>query len=192
MANKTNTTVKSKNGKVYDYCRISPKVEVYDEKTGQFLLKKKQFTGKNLKEAKQKLSDHEAYIEALKTELSKTASEKLAERTFGASIKAYIDNSFMPNSSIKDATKLRYVNAYHNIFDGNSILLRPLKSVSGEDLQAVFTASDIAPSSKEAALKLLRNYYKYAAAQLIAHDVTQGIVIPKAKQKRRAYCHRSN
>ena len=184
MANKTNTTVKSKNGKVYDYCRISTNVEVYDEKTGQFLLKKKQFTGKNLKEAKQKLSDHEAYIEALKTELSKTASEKLAERTFGASIKAYIDNSFMPNSSIKDATKLRYVNAYHNIFDGNSILLRPLKSVSGEDLQAVFTASDIAPSSKEAALKLLRNYYKYAAAQLIAHDVTQGIVIPKAKQKR--------
>ena len=184
MANKTNTTVKGKNGKAYEYCRISPKVEVYDEKTGQFILKKKQFTGKNLKEAKQKLSDHEEYIEALKAELSKTTSEKLAERTFGDSVKAYIDNTFMPNSSIKDATKLRYVNAYHNIFDGKSLLLKPIKSVSGEDIQEVFTASDSAPSSKESALKLLRNYYKYASAQLIAHDVTQGIVIPKAKQKR--------
>lgn len=184
MANKTNTTVKSKNGKVYDYCRISPKVEVYDEKTGQFILKKKQFTGKNLKEAKQKLSDHEEYIASLKAELSKSTSEKLAERLFGESVKAYIDNTFKPDSSIKDATKLRYINAYHNIFDGQKILLRPLKSVSGEDLQSVFASSTVAPSSKEAALKLLRNYYKYASAQLIAHDVTQGIVIPKAKQKR--------
>ena len=184
MANKTNTTIKSKNGKAYDYCRISPKVEIYDEKTGQFILKKKQFTGKNLKEAKQKLSDHEEYIEALKAELSKSTSEKLAERTFGESVKAYIDNTFMPDSSIKDATKLRYINSYRNIFDDQSILLKPIKYVSGEDIQAVFTQSDYAPSSKEAALKLLRNYYKYAASQHIAHDITQGIVIPKAKKKR--------
>ena len=184
MASKTTTTVKSKKGKEYAYCRISPKVEIYDEETGQFIFKKKQFTGKNLKEAKQKLSDHEEYIEALKAELSKSTSEKLAERTFGESVKAYIDNTFMPDSSIKDATKLRYINSYRNIFDDQSILLKPIKYVSGEDIQAVFTQSDYAPSSKEAALKLLRNYYKYAASQHIAHDVTQGIVIPKAKKKR--------
>lgn len=184
MANKTTTTIKSKNGKTYDYCRISPKVEIYDEETGQFILKKKQFTGKNLKEAKKKLSDHEEYIEALKAELSKSTSEKLAERTFGVSVKAFIDNTFMPDSSIKNATKTRYINSYKNIFDGNRILKKPLKDVCGEDIQAVFSQSDYAPSSKEAALKLLRNYYKYAASQHIAHDVTQGIVIPKAKQKR--------
>lgn len=184
MAVKTNTSVKSKNGKVYDYCRISPKVEVYDEKTGQFILKKKQFTGKNLKEAKQKLSDHEEYIASLKAELSKSASEKLADKTFGESVQSYINKTFMPNSDIKNATKVRYSNAYHNIFDGQSILLMPLKNVIGDDISDVFAKSDVAPSSKEAALKLLRNYYKYAASQHIAYDVTKGIVIPKAKQKR--------
>lgn len=184
MANKVNHTIKGKDGKEYNYCRIKRKTEIYDEKTGTFVLKEKQFTGKNQKEAKKKFDDHEKYIEALKKELSKSTSEKLAERLFGASIKAYIDNTFMPDSSIKDATKLRYINSYCNIFENQSILNMPLKTVSGEDIQAVFTSSNYAPSSKEAALKLLRNFYKYASSQLIAHDVTQGIVIPKAKQKR--------
>ena len=184
MANKTNHTISGKDGKEYNYCRLQRKVEVYDEKTGEFKIVKKQFYGENQKKAQKKIDEHEEYIRALKIELSKSTSEKLAERTFGASVKAYIDNTFIPDSSIKDATKLRYVNSYHNIFDDQDLLNKQLKSVSGEDIQAVFTASEIAPSSKEAALKLLRNFYKYAASQLIAHDVTQGIVIPKAKKKR--------
>lgn len=185
MANKTNTTVKSKDGKAYDYYRLSvSNVKDYDEASGQFVFKRKYFTGKNKKEAKQKYDAHVQRIEALEAELNKSTSEKLAERTFGDSVKAYINNTFMPDSSIKNATKVRYVNSYNNIFDEQSILLMPLKNVCGEDIQAIFTKSDIAPSSKDAALKLLRNYYKYAASQHIAHDVTQGIVIPKAKQKR--------
>jgi len=184
MANKVNHTIAGKDGKEYNYCRIQRNVEVYDEKAGTFKIVKKAFYGENQKKAKAKLDKYEEAIEALKIELGKTTSERLAERSFGDSIKAYIDNTLLPDSSIKNATKLRYINSYHNIFDNQSILNMPLKAVSGEDIQAVFTQSDFAPSSKEAALKLLRNYYKYAASQLIAHDVTRGIVIPKAKQKR--------
>lgn len=184
MASKTNSTVKGKNGKEYKYYHSGYYVEDYNEETGEFYFRRKYFSGKNKTDVKNKLDAHEEHIKALKAELSKSLSEKLAERTFGESVKAYIDNTFMPDSSIKNATKVRYVNSYNNIFEKQSILLRPLKNVCGEDIQAVFSKSDIAPSSKEAALKLLRNYYKYAASQHIAHDVTQGIVIPKAKQKR--------
>lgn len=184
MASKTNSTVKGKNGKEYKYYHSGYYVEDYNEETGEFYFRRKYFSGKNKTDVKNKLDAHEAYIKELKAELSKSTSEKLAERTFGESVKAYINNTFMPDSSIKNATKVRYVNSFNNIFDEQSILLRPLKNVCGEDIQAVFTGSDYAPSSKEAALKLLRNYYKYAASQHIAHDVTQGIVIPKAKQKR--------
>lgn len=184
MANKTNTTYKSKAGKEYDRYRFTKTVEDYDKKTGSFIIKKKQFVGKNKKEAEQKLDNHKEYIQALKAELSKTTKEKMAERLFGESVKGFIDNTFMPDSSIKDSTKLRYINSYHNIFDNKSILNKPVKDVCGEDIQAVITESQNAPSSKEAALKLIRNFYKYAAAQLIAHDVTQGIIIPQAAQKR--------
>lgn len=184
MANKVNHTTRGKDGKEYNYCRIQRNVEIYDEEAGAFKVIKKAFYGENKKAALKKLSDHEEAIEALKIELSKSTSERLAERLFGASLKAYIDNTFMPDSSVKNATKLRYVNSYHNIFDNQSILNMPLKTVTGEDIQAVITNSNYAPSSKEAALKLIRNYYKYASSQHIAHDVTQGIVIPKAKQKR--------
>lgn len=184
MASKTNSTVKGKNGKEYKYYHSGFYVEDYNEKTGEFYFRRKYFSGKNKTDVKNKVDAHEERIKALKAELSKSASEKLAERTFGESVQAYIENTFMPDSSIKNATKVRYVNSYNNIFDGQGILLMPLRNVCGEDIQAVFTKSDIAPSSKEAALKLLRNYYKYAASQHISHDVTQGIVIPKAKQKR--------
>ena len=184
MASKTNSTVKGKNGKEYKYYHSGFYVEDYNEKTGEFYFRRKYFSGKNKTDVKNKVDAHEEYIKALKVELSKSASEKLAERTFGESVKAYIENTFMPDSSVKNATKVRYVNSYNSIFEGNSILRMPLKNVCGEDIQAVFTQSGVAPSSKEAALKLLRNYYKYAASQHIAYDVTQGIVIPKAKQKR--------
>ena len=186
MANKTNTTVKAKDGKAYDYYRLSvSNVKDYDEASGQFIYKRKYFTGKNKKDAEQKYDAHKEYIEALEIELSKSTSERLAERRFKESIEAYIDNTFMPDSSIKDATKLRYINSYHNIFDEQDILSKPLRAVCGEDLQSVFTKSNYAPSSKEAALKLLRNYYKYASSQHITHDITQGIVIPKAKTRRK-------
>ena len=185
MANKTNTTIKSKAGKEYDKYRFTKTTEVYDKKTGEFVIKKKQFYGKNQKEANQKYEEHKEAIKALKAELSKSSSEKLASRMFGESVRSYIDNTLLPDSSIKDSTKLRYVNSYINIFDGQRILNKPVKDVCGEDLQAIFTQSEYAPSSKEAALKLLRNYYKYASAQLIANDVTQNIVIPKAMQKRK-------
>lgn len=184
MANKTNTTIKGKDGKEYNYYHISRTVPDYDKKLGQFIEKRKSFYGKSKKEAEQKCEDFKKKMEDLKIELSKSTSEKLAERRFGEAVESYITNTFMPDSSIKDATKLRYINSYHNIFDEQDLLSKPLKAVCGEDLQAVFTRSDYAPSSKEAALKLLRNYYKYASSQHIAHDITQGIVIPKAKKKR--------
>lgn len=184
MASKTNTTIKGKNGKEYKYLHISRKVMEYDESLGQFIEKRRSFYGKSKKEAEQKCEDFKKKMEDLRIELNKSTSERLSERQFGESVASYIDNTLMPDSSTKDATKLRYINSYHNIFDGHDLLSKPIKAVCGEDLQSVFTKSTYAPSSKEAALKLLRNYYKYASSQHIAHDVTQGIVIPKAKTKR--------
>lgn len=184
MASKTNTTIKGKNGKEYKYLHISRKVMEYDESLGQFIEKRRSFYGKSKKEAEQKCEDFKKKMEDLRIELNKSTSERLSERQFGESVASYIDNTLMPDSSTKDATKLRYINSYHNIFDGQDLLSKPIKAVCGEDLQSVFTKSTYAPSSKEAALKLLRNYYKYASSQHIAHDVTQGIVIPKAKTKR--------
>ena len=184
MARKKNSSVKASNGKEYKYYHFGQIVEVYDEETGQFYKKRKYFSGALKKDAEKKRDDYLAYLEELKAELSKTKSEHLAERTFGESLRSYIDNTFLPDSSMKDSSKLRYVNSYLNIFDGQDILNKPVKDVCGEDLQAVFTHSEYAPSSKVAALKLLRNYYKYAASQLIVNDVTRGIIIPRAEKKR--------
>ena len=197
MANKTTTTVKSKSGKQYNYCRISPIVEIYDEASGEFRRVKKQFCGKNEKDAKAKIAAHEKFIKDLKLELSRSPREKQESRPFGDYMRWYILNVFVIDNAIKASTKTRYINSYLNIFydkeslkkpiseltkeddrAGNGILLMPLKDVTGEDLQTVFINAEQAPSSKVAALKLIRNFYKYLASQKITSDITQKIKIP--------------
>lgn len=184
MAEKKNSTVKGKNGKEYKYYHSGCYVEDYNEETGEFYYRRKFFSAKNKTEYDAKVKAHEDYIKDLKAELSKTPTEKMQDRLFGEYVSWYIDNVFRINSAIKPATKTRYINSYRNIFDGQLILRKSVQDVTGEDLQEIFTKSEYAPSSKEAALKLLRNFYSYTASMHIAHDITQALVIPQVNHKR--------
>lgn len=186
MARKTNTKVTNAKGKSYDYCRISPYVEKYNEETGEWYKSRKQFYGNSEKEAKAKLDAYNQWVEEEKRKQQEVSfkREHLDQRSFGEYLKWYIENVFVPNNAIRPATKVRYINSYTNIFDNQSILKLPVGIVTGEDLQEVFTNAEAAPSSREAALKLIRNFYKYLSAQKITSDVTHGIIIPHAETKR--------
>lgn len=184
MAEKKNNTIKGNNGKVYNYYHSGCYVEDFNKKTGEFYMRRKFFSGKNKKDYDAKVEAHKEYIKSLKAELNKTAREKQQDRLFGEYVSWYIDNVFRINSAIKPATKTRYINSYRNIFDGQLILYKPIQDITGEDLQEILTNSEYAPSSKEAALKLLRNFYTYTSSMHIAHDITQGLVIPQVNHKR--------
>lgn len=185
MARKTNTSVTSSTGKSYDYCRITPYVEKYNEETGEWYKSRKQFYGKTQKEAKAKLDKYNEEVEAKKAELADIKYQRvhLDRRPFGSYMEKYIDTVFIPDPTVKPATKTRYINSYLNIFSDQSILKIPVGDVTGEDLQSVFSSSDAAPSSRTAALKLIKHFYKYCAAQHITHDITGRIVIPHPEQK---------
>lgn len=184
MAYKTNTTIKSSKGASYDYCRISRKVKVLNEITGEISEQKKSFYGKSEKEAKQKYEDYKIEIDAAIEDYKKGGKNRPERRPFGEYLRWYIDNVFIPNGDIKASTKSRYINAYSSIFDGLDILSIPVGELTGERLQSVFSNTEIAASSRKAALKLLRRFYKYCSAQHITHDITGDIIIPSVESKR--------
>lgn len=185
MAKKEKTSVTSSNGKSYDYYRFSPTVEMYNDETGEWYSGRKQFYGKTQKEAKAKLDAYNEWVENKKAELADIQYQRvhLDRRPFGNFMEKYINTVFIPDPTVKPATKTRYINSYLNIFTDQSILKIPVGDVTGEDLQAVFSSTDAAPSSRTAALKLVKHFYKYCAAQHITHDITGRIVIPHPEQK---------
>ena len=168
MANKTNFTTASG----VECYRLVKKVGMKKNKNGDWVPDRKAFYGKNKKEAEAK---YQEYIKA---------PSKESKKLFGAMMKSYIDNVFLKDDTYKPTTQTRYIDSYVDIFEDDEIMAVPLAEVTGLDLQRVFSESDKAASSKKAAYKLIRAFYKYLSAQHIAPDVSGGIVIPKPEHKR--------
>lgn len=168
MANKTNVT---KNG--YRYFQIRRKVGQKRNQRGEWIPEYKTFYGKSKKEAEEKFR---AYMER---------GTLTNDRCFGALVDLYIDRVFLQDSSIKDTTKSRYVNAYRNVFDGSPLLGDEIDSITGLDLQGVLSGSTRGASTVRAAHKLLKRFYRYTAAQGIARDITPGLVLPAVDHKRK-------
>lgn len=170
MANKTNTTI---NG--YKYFRLTRKVGRKQNKRGEWVPEYKTFYGKSEKEAKAR---YEKYMQR--------GGDLSQDRCFGALMDLFIDRVFLPDSSLKDTTKARYVNAYRNVFASSPVLGKDIEELSGLDLQGVLSGSTCAPSSVRASYKLLKRFYKYLDAQRIARDITPGLVLPAVDHKRKS------
>ena len=169
MASKTNCTI---NGK--DYYRITRKIGMKQNKRGVWVADYRQFYGKSRKEAEQK------YLEYVQI------SSLNATTCFGEFLDWFIDNIFIPDTSIKGSTKARYINASRNVLSNQKINGMPVKDITGADLQALFNESAIAPSSLKQTKNLLKHFYGYLQAQHISPDITQGLIIPDINSKRKS------
>lgn len=162
---------KTINGKEY-YC-LRRKVGMYKNKRGEWRPKYKQFYGKTKKEATAK---YNAYM-------GKSSFE--ADKSIGELLDQYIETIFKPDSSIKETTKTRYLNAFYPWFKASKLSEMPLSAVTGLDIQEAINSASVAPSSVKQALNLLKRFYRYIAAQHISADVTTSLVLPKIDHRRK-------
>ena len=166
MASKTNVTI---NGN--EYYQLRRKVGMKKNKVGKWVADYRLFYGKSKKEA---LAKYEDYI--------KTSSLD-AKKPLGQLMEWYIDN-VLSVSDLSGNTKTLYINSYKTVFAGSPIAGQPLKDITGADLQAVITGSSAAAATIKQAVKLLRRFYRYAAAQNIAADITADLVLPAVTHKK--------
>lgn len=164
---KTNVTI---NG--YGYHKIKRKTGQRQNAAGEWVPVYKIFYGKTEKEALDK------YDEYMKRD------RVTRDLCFGALMDTYISRVFLPDDSLRDTTKSRYINAYRNVFKDSPVLGADVATVSGLDLQGIASGSTFAASSVRAAFKLVKRFYQYLEAQHIARDITPGITLPPVRTKR--------
>lgn len=172
MANKTNTTITSKSGKAYKYAAIKRKVGKKKNKRGEWVSDYKTFYGKSMKEAKAK---YDAYMALASLD---------ARKAFGELMEWFIENVLTPDSSLKESTKVLYVNSYHLVFNGSPIIGMELNQISGADIQSVVSGSKRKAMTVHQAVKLVRRFYTYAESNHISTDITRGLVLPVVEKKR--------
>ena len=163
MAKKTNTV---KNG--IDYFRIRRKVGRKINSRGEWITDYKDFYGKTKREAEEK---YQAFMNRQGTS---------ANACFGELVDAYIRDFLIPDSSLKESTKERYIAAYRNNLQNHSIVRKGLDEISGMDLQKVYNSLSCGASSIRAANKLLSKFFKYALSEgITSRDITANITLPK-------------
>lgn len=157
-----------------EYWKLQRKIGMKRNKRGQWIPDHKIFYGKTKREALQKYENF----------MKKRSGSLNADTCFGEFVDWYEKNIYMNDSSITDGTKTLHLNSFHNIFDAEGILGRPLGEITGADLQAVLSASSKAPSTKRQCKSFLSRFFKYTEAQHITADITRALVLPKVEHKK--------
>ena len=167
MANKTNVTI---NGN--EYYQLRRKVGMKKNKAGKWVSDYRLFYGKSKKEA---LAKYEEYKKTFAPD---------AKKPFGEVTEWFIANVFSLNDKLTGNTKTLYINAYKAVFEDSKITGQLLKDVTGADLQEVITTSSVSATTVHQAVKLIRRFYKYLAAQNITADISGDLVLPEVKRKK--------
>ena len=160
MSRKTNF---SSNG--HDYFRVS-KVIGHDPKTGKPIVK--QFTGKSKKEAEAKRDEY----------MNKLRSGFTTETfIFGTIANFYISKVFLKDSKRKDTTKDLYISAWNKIIEPSKIYSMNLNDVDYDKLQDIYDDSTAAYSTRNAAHKLMKLFYRWLDDTRKHRDITKSLVV---------------
>ena len=174
MANKTNY---KKNGK--DYYRITKVVGHKLNANGIEVPVKKEFLGKNKKEAEEKLN------EFLKRQSLNLDSSK---QYFGIMADRWIYEFLVNDGSLKESTKELYIDTWNKYIKPLDIYTMPLDQVTAGTIQKVYNSlhkNGSPVSSIKAINKTMNRFYKY----LVQHGFTpynfiNTLSIPKEKKER--------
>lgn len=167
MARKTNFEIKGKS-----YYRIRRKVGMRKNRRGEWVPDYKLFYGASKKEAEQK---YQEYIKGYGID---------KETSLGQAMDQYIKNVFIPDGSLKDSTKDRYISAWNYTLKENDLSGKALANIKTIDLQEMYNNLSCAPSSVRALNKLISRLYKFLLREgVVMRDITAGISLPKVEQK---------
>ena len=153
-------------------------------KKGDYVPTVKNFYGETKAEVMRKIDKFERdHFQELQTINDDTA--------LGAAVDFYIREVFLPDDSLKESTKGRYLQAWNaNIKKENpkgaalqSLAGQPLNRINGSTLQKCYNALECAPSTVRTLHKLLSRFYSYVEHEGITRDITRTCSLPKVEQK---------
>ena len=173
MANKTNYT---KNGK--EYYRIVRVVGHKLNANGIEVPVKKEFLGKNKKEAEAKL---QAYLD------KKAMNLDSSKQYFGVMADRWINEFLLNEGELKNTTIRLYVGAWNNYMRPSEIYTLPLDEVTSGMIQAhlnELSRKGYPISQIKAVKKTLNKFYRYLVNNgYVPYDFTNSLTIAKKKKE---------
>lgn len=166
MANKTNYTI---NGQ--KYYRITKTIGRKLNENGVEIPVRKQFLGKNKKEAQEK------YEEYMANQAHGLVSSK---HYFGITADDWIYNFFIHDGRVKDSTKQLYILHWNNYLKKTDLYHMPLNEISAATIQNVYNELDAPLSAIKSINKLMKKFYRYLEHEGYARNITASLVVPKA------------
>lgn len=165
MASKTNFTVNGQN-----YYRLTKTIGKQLNENGVEVAVRKQFIGKNKKDA---LAKYDAFMAKRSQGLVSSKSY------FGIVAEQWIYNFFINDSSLKDTTKRLYIGHWNNYMRGTELYSLSFDEISAATIQETYNNMDAPLSGIKSVNKLMKRFYKYLEKEGYSRDLTGSLVIPK-------------
>lgn len=134
---------------------------------------RKKFYGKTLKELNQKIDDFKEH---------QRLGIENRNQYFGILADGWIREFFLHDGSLKDSTKIRYINAWERSIKPLPLYTKRLDEITAKTLQAAYNGliSTGTPISEiKQCHKLMRRFYRYVEFENLGRNITSSITIPK-------------
>jgi integrase len=171
-----NTTIKGKNGKEYEYFRITRTIG-HKYKEGKKIPIKKQFTGSSERDAERKYREW----------LSSNREEQVFDnfKTFGELAEFYTDNILAVNSKYSVGTRELYIRAYENHVKGKNITHCIMNELTSEQLQEFYNGLQISKSAMANVHKFMRGFMRWQSNNKYGSYLLDSVVIPEKPDRKR-------
>ena len=163
-----NTTIKGKNGKEYEYFRITRTIG-HKYKEGKKVPIKKQFTGSSERDAERKyrewLTNHEEPVFD-------------NSKKFGELADFYAENILAVNSRYSPGTIELYTKAYENHIQAKNIKDCIMSELTSEDIQEFYNSLQISKSAMANVNKFMKGFMSWQSRNKYGSYLLDNVVIP--------------
>lgn len=183
MATKKNTTVTGKDGKEYEYFRITRTIG-HEWKGGKKIPIKKQFVGTSKGNAEQKYKDYmEEQIRSEYEEQRQSEAEK--HRTFGEYAEEYT-NTVLPGLNYAPATIRQYQRNYRVHVKDTYLCSLPICDITTKILQEFYNDLDVSKQTLNSLHSWFSAFYTWMTSNGYSENMTASISKPAKKDNRKS------
>ncbi len=170
-----NTKIKGRNGKEYEYFRITRTIG-HRYKEGKKVPIKKQFTGSSERDAERK------YREWLTSHEEPVFDNS---KTFGELADFYAENILAINSKYSPGTIELYTKAYENHIRSKNIKDCIMNDLTAEQLQEFYNSLQISKSAMANVHKFMRGFMSWQSRNKYGNYLLDNVVIPDKPARKR-------
>lgn len=172
----TNTTIKSKSGTEYGYCRITKTIG-HKYVNGKKTPIRKTFYGSSKKNAEKKYAEWKSAQDEKKKQLNVVEGTK----PFDELLNYYCENILMVNSKYEITTRIQYKDAYVRYVKGTDVASIIMNDLTTEHLQVFYNGLKTSATMMTRINCFMKGFFSWGVSNKYCDNLLDGVIIPDKK-----------